>query len=126
ARNGMASAEGQLRDAICAQLPGLEPEVCTQIVDWLVGEEVGWSFTNAYPLRRGTLEAIITAHFRARVHAQVYVAGRSAGGWHIMLIEADRDKRQQDDRPFRRTPRGTWLRSEQEYHKLQERHVLPV
>jgi hypothetical protein len=115
-------------EAALGQVPALDAEVRQDVAEWLgeEGEEVGLNYQDRYSLRSGTLEAIVTAHVRARIHAQLYAAGRSVGGWRIVLIEPDRDKRQQDDLPHWRTPEGAWLRTETEYRALLERSVLPI
>ena len=115
------TATCELRDAIVAQVPGLDAEVCSQIMNWLERELDEWS-----PLRSGTLEEILTASVRARVHAQLYAAGRGAGSWQPLLTEPNVDELRQCDRPVYRTVRGTWLRTEKEYRRFEERRVLPV
>jgi AAA domain-containing protein len=121
----MMAVMHQQIDAAFAQAPAVRREVREEITDLLI-YEVGLSVRNEYPLRRGTLEAIIASDFRTQVHARLYAAEQGAGGFQIVLIDPDHDWLRQHDLPSYRTPGGTRLRTDQEYRKLQERHVLPV
>src|SRR5439155_5761515 len=40
AKNGLTAAWAQLRDAILAQVPGLDPKVCRRIARWLEQERI--------------------------------------------------------------------------------------
>ena len=85
-------------DAALAQFPAFDSQVREDVAEWLI-ETVHYNIFGDYPLRLGTLESIFTAHFRAKVHSQLYAAGRNVGGWYILLIEPNRAEREKTGQP---------------------------
>jgi hypothetical protein len=120
------AAERQQISAMFAQVPGLDPTARQQITGWL-NETMIVSSRDRFPLRRGTVEAILAAGFRAQLHARLFAAEQPAGGWQIVLIEPNRVRLEQTSQSFMRTPDGTRLRTEMAYRALlSAEEILPV
>jgi len=82
-----------------AQVPWLDPAIREEIGEWLI-DTIIYS-RNRSPMRRGTIEAILTADFQAQLHQRLYAAERAAGGWQIVLIEPNRVSLTKPEEPVR-------------------------
>ena len=113
-----------------AGLSGVEALSAAQrrtLMTWIEGHERGWRNEYGLPRHSVTVGEIVTRVHREDVQRTLYPAEQLAdSGWTIVVVEHDRADRERKGYPYISLAGGQALRTEREYQRLLDAHVLSV